>query len=44
MTINNYNNILEILKDLGIDFLEIGHLESHSCDESKRFRDEQGLE
>ena len=34
----NYQNILTILLKLHIDFQEIEHEESHSCDESKALR------
>jgi len=39
----NYNNIKFILGNLGIDFTEIEHQESHSCEESKKFRNEKWL-
>lgn len=39
----NYNNIKSILENLGIKYDEIEHQESHSCDESKKFRDEKWL-
>lgn len=37
----NYKNIVNILNELWIDYEEIIHPESHSCDESKKFREEQ---
>ncbi len=39
----NYERILEKLRLLDISFQEIEHPESHSCDESKAFRDAQNL-
>ncbi len=39
-----YKNIIEILKENNIFFDEIEHEESQNCDDSKRFRDEAGLE
>ena len=40
----NYWNILTLLKTLGIDFQEIDHEESHSCDESKLLRSAAWME
>jgi len=39
----NYQNIIKILKDLNIEFDEIDHEMSKTCDDSKRFRDEKWL-
>lgn len=39
----NYNNIKSILENLGISYDEIQHAESHSCEESKNFRNEKWL-
>lgn len=39
----NYNNIKSVLDKLSINFDEIEHKESHSCGESKSFRDAQWL-
>ncbi|MDD2486755.1 MAG: YbaK/EbsC family protein [Candidatus Gracilibacteria bacterium] len=39
-----YDNIIDILKGLGIKYQEINHEESHSCEQSKKFRDEAGLD
>jgi len=39
----NYKRIIEKLRLLDISFQEIEHPESHSCDESKVFRDAQNL-
>ncbi|EKD66065.1 MAG: hypothetical protein ACD_49C00067G0051 [uncultured bacterium (gcode 4)] len=39
----NYQNIIKILKDLNIEFEQIEHEVSKSCDDSKRFRDEKWL-
>ncbi len=39
----NYENIITILKKLEIEFKEIDHEESHSCDESKALRSQAGL-
>ncbi|EKE28684.1 MAG: hypothetical protein ACD_3C00029G0007 [uncultured bacterium (gcode 4)] len=41
--ITNYENIKRILNELSISFDEIDHEISHSCDESKKFREEQWL-
>ncbi|MDD2566105.1 MAG: YbaK/EbsC family protein [Candidatus Gracilibacteria bacterium] len=39
----NYQNIKNILENLNITFNEIEHLESHSCNDSKKYRSELGL-
>lgn len=41
---SNYEKILSLLDSLKISFKEIGHPESHTCDESKSFRDAQWLD
>lgn len=38
-----YWNIIKILNDLGIEYKEIEHPASHTCDESKAFREEKWL-
>lgn len=40
----NYKNIKNILDSLDINYKEIEHPESHSCDESKIFRQNECLE
>ena len=39
-----YENTLKILKDLNIHFDEISHEESHSCEQSREFRNNAWLE
>ena len=43
MAKNNFERILSILKDLKFDYKIIDHPKSHSCNESKQFRDVAGL-
>lgn len=40
----NYENIISLLTNLSIDYKEIEHWESHSCEESKQFRTQAWLD
>lgn len=41
---SNYENIINILEELNINYKEINHDVSHSCDESKKYRKDAWLE